>query len=169
MQRAAVAEVVHSSSTQFHADRFRAKYGRDPDWGSADSYGSIRNPSPLCFFFYANRMMPADIKERLRAFVPPPVPARIESLEQLPAVYERPYQRSRGTKSEGQEAEPIPLVVREAERSAQRELLSVLRLVDTGKVAVSDGARSSATTIAGSGRSSSSAGRPARRRAMPGA
>ncbi len=147
LQRAAVAEVVHSSSTQFHADRFRAKYGRDPDWGSADSYGSIRNPSPLCFFFYANRMMPADLKGRLRAFVPPPVPARIESLEQLPAVYERPCQRSRGTKNEGQEAEPIPLIVREAERSAQRELLSVLRLVDTGKVTVSDKTRraSSAT------------------------
>src|ERR1700757_1150878 len=30
IDRAAVAEVVHSSSTQFPADRFRAKYGQDP-------------------------------------------------------------------------------------------------------------------------------------------
>ncbi len=36
IQRAAVAEVVHSRSTQFLADRFRAKYGRDPNWGSDD-------------------------------------------------------------------------------------------------------------------------------------
>jgi len=150
LQRAAVAEVVHSSSTQFHADRFRAKYGKDPDWGSADSYGSIRNPSPLCFFFYGNRVIPADLKERLKAFVLPPAPARIESLEQLPAVYQRPFEGwKRGTKKEeqGQGTEPIPLTVRETDRSAQRELLSVLRLVDAGKVAVSDKTRkgSSAT------------------------
>jgi hypothetical protein len=34
-----------------------------------------------------------------------------------------------------------PLTVRESERAAQRELLSVLRLVDAGKVAVSDKTR----------------------------
>jgi hypothetical protein len=148
LQRAAVAEVVHSSSTQFHADRFRAKYGRDPEWGSADRYGAIRNPSPLCFFFYADRVMPDDLKERLEAFVPEPVPATIESLEQLPAVHERPYQRwNSDTKTKERGTEPIPLTVRETERSAQRELLSVLRLVDAGKVAVSDATRraSSAT------------------------
>jgi hypothetical protein len=148
LQRDAVAEVVHSTSTQFLADRFRAKYGRDPNWGSTDHYGSIRSPSPLCFFFYGNRVMPADLKERLRAFVPPPAEAKVESLEQLPSVYERPYERwSRGTKKKEQGTEPVPLAVREGERSAQRELLSVLRLVDAGKVAVSDKTRraSSAT------------------------
>jgi hypothetical protein len=31
IQRAAVAEVVHSRSPQFPADRFRAKYGEDPN------------------------------------------------------------------------------------------------------------------------------------------
>ena len=36
LQRDAVAEVVHSRSAQFLADRFRAKYGRDPGWGSTD-------------------------------------------------------------------------------------------------------------------------------------
>jgi hypothetical protein len=147
LQRAAVAEVVHSSSTQFHADRFRAKYGRDPNWGSADGYGSTRDPSPLCFFFFGSRVMPADLKERLKAFVPPPAPGSIASLEQLPAVHELPHQRRRGTKKEEQETENIPLGVRETERSAQRELLAVLRLVDAGKVAVSDKTRraSSAT------------------------
>jgi hypothetical protein len=51
IQRAAVAEVVHSGSTQFPADRFGAKYGRNPNWGAADKYGYNRSPSPLCFFF----------------------------------------------------------------------------------------------------------------------
>ena len=39
LQRAAVAEVVHSSSTRFLAHRFAAKYGRSPNWGTADTYG----------------------------------------------------------------------------------------------------------------------------------
>ncbi len=56
LQRAAVAEVVHSWSTQFLADRFRAKYGRDPEWGSVDKYGYHQSPSPLCFFFYGGSL-----------------------------------------------------------------------------------------------------------------
>ena len=44
LQRAAVAEVVHSSSPDFLADRFRAKYGRDPDWGATDKYGYSQKP-----------------------------------------------------------------------------------------------------------------------------
>jgi len=38
LQRAAVAEVVHSGGTTFHSDRFRAKYRRDPAWGSSNAY-----------------------------------------------------------------------------------------------------------------------------------
>jgi len=148
LQRAAVAEVVHSTSTQFNADRFRAKYGRDPDWGAADKYGSIRNPSRLCFFFYGNRVMPSDLRDRLEAVVPEPAPVRIESLEELPAVHERPYQRwNPDTRTNEPATESFPVQVRETELSAQRELVSVLRLVDAGKVAVSDKTRrpSSAT------------------------
>src|ERR1051325_3207020 len=36
LQKAAVAEVVHSNKPSFEADRFKAKYGSSPDWGSAD-------------------------------------------------------------------------------------------------------------------------------------
>ncbi len=93
-QRAAVAEVVHSRSTQFPADRFRAKYGQDPNWGSADKYGYGRNPSALCFFFYGNRIMPDDFEARLKMFVPPPAETKVQSFEQLPTVYDRPARRS---------------------------------------------------------------------------
>ena len=149
LQRAAVAEVVHSPSAQFVAGRFRAKYGRDPDWGSADKYGNNSSPSPLCFFFCRKSLMPADLKERLRAFVPAPGKAKIETLEHLPPVYDLPFQRwnsARKTSETG--TEEVPLAVYETERVAQRELLSVLRLVDAGKVAVSDKTRrASASTI----------------------
>jgi hypothetical protein len=92
--------------------------------------------------------MPADLKERLKAFVPPPVEAKIKTLAALPAAYDLPYTRwNSKTKTQETGTEDVPLTVRETERTAQRELLSVLRLVDAGKVAVSDKTRraSSAT------------------------
>jgi hypothetical protein len=60
LQRAAVAEVVHSSSSHFLADRFAAKYGRSPDWGSTDKYGYRLSPSPLGFFL-SGGVMPDDL------------------------------------------------------------------------------------------------------------
>lgn len=141
-QRAAVAEVVHSESTQFLADRFRAKYGRAPNWGSTDKNGYTHTPSSLCFFFYGGYVMPADLKERLRAFVPPPPEAKITTLDQLPAAYDRPFERWNVKKKTTEKGtEPIPLAVHESERAAQRELPAILRLVDAGKVAVSDKTR----------------------------
>jgi hypothetical protein len=148
LQRAAVAEVVHSSGTQFFADRFRAKYGRDPNWGTADKYGYHRSPSALGFFFFGSSVMPADLKIRLKAFVPPPVEVEIKTLDQIPAACDLPYTHwNAKTKTEEKGTEAVPLTVHETERTAQRELLSVLRLVDAGKVAVSDKTRraSSAT------------------------
>lgn len=131
LQRAAVAEVVHSHSTRFPADRFRAKYGQDPTWEKTGKDEYHRIPSALRFFFYDNGVMPADLKQRLKAFVPPPVEARIETLAELPAAY----------KFSEQGKKAAPLTIRETERAAQRELLSILRLVDAGKIAVSDKTR----------------------------
>jgi hypothetical protein len=149
LQQAAVAEVVHADSSRFDAARFRAKYGKDPNWGSEeDSFRYHQKPSALRFFFYGN-MMPADLKERLKAFVPAPRPMEITALDRLPVNYDRPYERwnpKQRTSEKG--TEPVPLTVHETERAAQRELLSVLRLVDAGKVSVSDKTRrASASTI----------------------
>ena len=126
VQRAAVAEIVHSRSTQLLVDRFRAKYGRDPNWGSADKYGYNRNPSKLCFFFYGNRVMPDDLKARLKAIVPPPIENKVKPLEHLPATYARPFEECDSkTKQRTHGTEPIALTARESESSAQRELFSV--------------------------------------------
>jgi len=151
LQKAAVAEVVHSQDTQFPADRFHAKYGRAPSWGSLDTYRRDECPTALRFFFYGGEgggaIMPDDLKERLEAFVPPPASVTVESLAQLPAVYERPWERwNPTTKKKEHGTESIPLTVRESERAAQRELFSVLRLVDAGKIAVSDKTRKASST-----------------------
>lgn len=149
LQRAAVSEVVHSPSEYFDVELFRAKYGRDPDWGSGDSYSHSHKPSALCFFFYEGRAMPEDIKTRLSAFVPKPRKTTIAAIEQIPSVYGIPFSRwNAATRIREEGTEDVPLTVHETERAAQRDLLSVLRLVDAGKVAVSDKTRkASSSTI----------------------
>jgi Helicase conserved C-terminal domain len=146
LQRAAVAEVVHADSAEFDAARFRAKYGDDPNWGSEDRYDYNHQPSPLRFFFYRS-MMPADLKARLKTFVPEPRPIEITALDQLPSHYDRPFEHwnpEKKTREKG--TEPVPLTVHKTEPAAQRELLSVLRLVDAGKIAVSDKTRRASTS-----------------------
>ena len=142
LQRAAVAEVVHSEGTTFHSGRFRAKYGRDPAWGSIGTSRRDEKPTALGFFFYGNGVMPADLKNRLKLFVPRPATAKVKSLDQLPAAYDRPYKYwDSKTKKTVKGVEVIPLTLRESEQPAQREMLAVLRLVDAAKVAVSDKTR----------------------------
>ena len=124
LQRAAVAEALHSPSAQFNASAFRAKYGRDPDWGSEVKFGYDRKPSKLCFF-YKNGKIPGDLKTRLLTFVPAPRQSTIAALDQLPPAYKRPFERwneKQRTREQGTEA--VPLGVFETERAAQRELLS---------------------------------------------
>jgi XPB/Ssl2-like helicase family protein len=148
LQQAAVAEVVHADSGRFDAARFRAKYGKDPDWGSEYHDGYNGQPSPLHFFFYGS-MMPADLKRQLKTFVPQPRPLEVAALDQLPSQYDRPFEHWNPEKKIREAGtEPVPLTVHETERAATRELISVLRLVDAGKVAVSDKTRrASASTI----------------------
>jgi hypothetical protein len=87
-------------------------------------------------------MMPADLKARLKAFVPAPREDAIQRIDQLPLVFDLHFDRW-NAKSRTNEhlVEEAPLAAHERERAAQRELLSILRLVDAGKVAVSDATR----------------------------
>ncbi len=132
VQQAAVAEVVHSDGTRFDERRFHAKYGTSPAWGSLDEYAQDADPTALRFFFYGVGIMPADLKARLEAFVPPPAPVTIETLDEVPAEQDRSSDPSRAARRKAS----VPIVVHESERVAQRELLSVLRLVDAGSVSV---------------------------------
>jgi hypothetical protein len=141
LERAAIAEVVHSPDCWFDAARFRAKYGNDPDWGERDRWSSWVSASPLQLFLY-DGVIPDDLLARLREFVPCPLEAALESLDDLPAEIE---QRGEYFDYEARErrawSEAVPLAVAERERGAAAELAAVLRLVDAGKVAVSDKTR----------------------------
>ena len=140
LQKAAVSEVLHGPESEFNPEQFEAKYGALPaDLSSEAPRGTV----PLRLFLYPEdryrsrpRIIPADLAERLRAFVPPPVEATLAARDKLPETVE---QRRRGYLLEGEKPtfDRVALVRRDMEHSALRDLSTVMRLVAHGRVAVS--------------------------------
>ena len=126
-QRLAVAETLYSLDGQFHPDRFRAKYGRLPDFSVSEKgsrYAYYRQPTPLALLLYYQEgyySIPAELREQLLTFVSEPAPVQLHTSETLPEKHGE-----------------SPLVVRHTEREAVVDLSILLRLVDQGKVQVSD-------------------------------
>jgi hypothetical protein len=127
IQRMAVAETAYALDGLFDGNRFRAKYGRLPDFtitenGRRSSY--YGPPTALGLFLYYQDgcySVPDDLCERLKAFVPEPEPVRLSTIETLPETI-------------GENR----LTVRHAERDAMVDLSVLLRLTDQGKLQVSD-------------------------------
>lgn len=123
-ERAAVIEAVHGLEGRFDAARFRAKYGRDPEWSHPSGESASQRPwekrplAALALVFCGQRVLPVDVRARLAAFVPSPSASEV-----------------------GACAAPAAHAVLETERAAQHDLLAVLRLVEAGKLAVSDKTR----------------------------
>ncbi len=130
LQQAAVAEVVHGWD-EFDPERFRAKYRGLPRWEGSKKIAWRREPTLLGLFLvrdYDTRAgwptIPHDLAERLREFVPPPPREEVRTHDDPVPFFD---------------GEPLRVV--ETERVAQQEVFAVLRLVDQGKVLVSDRTR----------------------------
>lgn len=139
LQQATIAEVVHSLDDRYQQQRFISKYGAEAKWNQDNrpSYYSFR-PTILGLFFYSGTM-PKDLKAQLKAFVPPPEPTRMDSLETLPPSVSRTLATYNYRKKETHKTTvEFPLTARETEAIARRDVQTVLRLVDLGKVTVSD-------------------------------
>lgn len=137
-QKAVIAEVVHGTDDRYQQARFVSKYGKEPTWGTGNRYSYSYKPSILGLFFYSYTM-PQDLKAQLKAFVPPPEPTRISSVKELPAAFvgiEKRYNYQK--RSDETRTIEIPLHTRETESVARRDLQTILRLVDLGKVSISD-------------------------------
>lgn len=127
IQRMAVAETAYALDGLFDGNRFRAKYGRLPDFTIKENgrrYSYYGPPTALGLFLYHQEggySLPDDLRERLIAFVPEPEPVRLSTIETLP-----------------DEIGEDRLTVRHTERDAMVDLSVLLRLTDQGKIQVSD-------------------------------
>jgi hypothetical protein len=158
-QKLAVAETIHSADGLFNAARFQAKYGELPVFGvKKDSWRET--PSALRLFIlkssrYGGSVIPEDLKQRLRAFVMEPSGPQLKTEDEPPEFVEmsvkeyEPFEGEEGPVVIDGKAiyrqrkydiveRPVPLIRRDTERAAQQDLQTILRLIDKGKVAVSD-------------------------------
>lgn len=166
-QKLAVAEVLYADPPVFNGQRFRAKYGQDPVFDAKkDRYGYGQFPSLLRLFLYREGRyggvglgIPADLARRLLAFVPKPAAPSLPFLDEPPEHFERIDEEyewqegdegitlvTRGGVYRAPKKKPkvtsnlrqIPLTRRDTEREALAEAGIVLRLVDLGKLSVSE-------------------------------
>jgi hypothetical protein len=131
--KAAVQEGLKDPEGRLDTRRFQAKYGSVP--GS----GPSKSPNALGLLMPAGSAIPKDLRPILARFVPEPRPLVIDGVDELPETVPDPYgewlARPRET------AEPIPLRRRATAATASRELTTLLRLADSGKLRVSDKTR----------------------------
>ena len=145
LQKVAVAETTWSEDGFFHTQQFEAKHGRSP-WataqkadGAATSYRTGERMLGWLDLLIPRQVMSHEVQGRLRAILPRPKAAQIRTIDPLPAHIVQTFSAwdpkiNKNTK----QTQEVPLVQREMEHSALREVRSVLRLVDAGKVSVSD-------------------------------
>ena len=132
--KSTVREAVHSPTGQLDASRFAAKYGQLPNrWGRDEQ-------SKLSAFFPLGWWLPSDLLSMLQSFVPEPEAPQVKTVHELPeAVAEAgPSWQLRDGKRERQ---PVPLRLRLTSPAALREFTTMLRLVEAGKVRVSEKTR----------------------------
>jgi hypothetical protein len=144
LEQSAVAEAVHSDDGTFDAGAFHAKYGALPVFEIREKNRWYKSPTLLGLFIHSKvpggRSIPADLREKLRAFVQKPAAPKLSTLEQIP---ERPprewtshyFDEKKRTKV--YEQHKAPLIVRLTEAAAFQDLRTVLRLIDQEKISVS--------------------------------
>ena len=131
-------EATHNPGGILHLDKFQAKYGRSPDFGgSGRRYGKSPPPTRLRLFFPHYNVLPRDLREILRTFVPEPPSVTVEAIDELPPRI-RPPHVDRGPYSPKADEKEVELRVRQTARAAQHDVKAVLRLIDAGEVRVGD-------------------------------
>ncbi|MGB7086434.1 MAG: hypothetical protein WBD47_12835 [Phormidesmis sp.] len=147
LQQAAIAEAIYVNEGYYLPEQFDAKYGDLPEWESRTTYYRYNQPaSTLDLFFYSfknytsvGHVLPDDLSEQLRAFVPEPKAISIESSDQPPESIQVEYSTyDYKARKRINNIEAVPVVCCPTEQVAQQDLLAVLRLVHLGKVSVSD-------------------------------
>jgi hypothetical protein len=131
--QAAVQEALADPEGRMAPVQFQAKYGRLPN------LGGWKSSSLLQLFLPREWTLPADLVPILKTFVPEPRPLSLSSGDEIPETVPNPYKPWPSRK--GEEPEPIPLRQRHTAPVALREFPTMLRLVESGKIRVSDKTR----------------------------
>ncbi len=142
LAKMAVQEAAFEPKGLLHRDRFIARHGRMPDFHPVEeegSYGYRRRtrPTPLLLFFPRYDWLPTDLRQLLLAFVPSPPAFTLPTVAEPPATVRQTWTTWRRNR-EVEESADVPLRVRETAREAEQDLRAVLRLIEAGRVRVSD-------------------------------
>ena len=143
LQQKAVAEALYAP--WFDEEGFVAKYGAKPDWGKTPSWSQYRHePSLLNLFIQSDRsygysgsqkVVPDDLKVILKEFVPEPAPAKLEVETERPEIVKI---NQYDFLTDKKKIKQIQLYHADTEQTAQEDLMSVLRLIDAGKVRLTE-------------------------------
>src|SRR6266496_3792256 len=129
IQQAAVAETIYAKNLRFDEARFKAKYGQLPFFGTEHYYYGARiKDGPTLARLLLHHGIPGELAERLKQFVPQPVPAQINI-----STSERDHE---GLVHAANEPDEFTIV--EMEQAALRDLKVLLCLIRGGKLRVGE-------------------------------
>lgn len=140
----AVQEATYDQQGELNHQRFLARHGTMPDFyepvpEEKRQWYSYRQgkPKPLHLFFPSSDLLPADLQQLLLTFVQRPPDFTLPTQAELPATVTQTWTT---WKKNGavEESEDIPLRLRETALPAEQNLRSVLRLIEAGRLRVSD-------------------------------
>lgn len=136
LSRAAVAETAYALSVYFDERGFLAKYGASPLAREANTWRP--HATALALFIHGG-IMPADLSPVVRKCIAEPAPVGMNVTAELPAAHELYYtERDDQTKKNKRHTIQIPLTTFCSELPAHCELPAMLRLIEAGKVRVSE-------------------------------
>jgi hypothetical protein len=109
---------------------------KDTDFFGLD-YDRHTRPAHLALFFPQYDWLPTDVRRLLLPFVPSPPAFTLPTVAEPPATVRQTWKTWQGSRSV-EESEDVPLRLRLTAREAEHDLRAVLRLVEAGRVRVSD-------------------------------
>lgn len=134
LQRNAVAETLYSPKTLFPQTQFRAKYGRDPDWGKAVPGKKFTHPSKICLFIY-KLQIPCELRSILFSFVQQPANATVKYRNELP-LYSEYTPGVSGQDEKERESKKKRIISLTTEYAAIHELPSILHVIEFHKLGI---------------------------------
>ena len=125
-ERLAVSESLHTWGGSYEGERFLAKYGRSPAWGTLSPRQRDPKPSSL-WLLLPDGSIPEALQPVLQEFVPPPPAHQVETVAEVPEA----------VAGEEDGEQQLPLSTRQTDGEALHDLAACLRLLATTRITAS--------------------------------